>query len=145
MITLFRISVQLNYPLSTFYRYELFFYFLFLPYINIKLYLEARIVLDMHKIEVIVIIIIIVLNTRIEVDWKVTSLVFLLSILPSGDSVWNFEYEKLMNATCFLIHSVFHCLTPIFDVQVVGGWEDVLTMCRKGHLQPQVLFFEAVN
>lgn len=87
MITLFRISVQLNYPLSTFYRYELFFYFLFLPYINIKLYLEARIVLDMHKIEVIVIIIIIVLNTRIEVDWKVTSLVFLLSILPSGDSV----------------------------------------------------------
>ncbi|KAM7471373.1 hypothetical protein LguiA_009556 [Lonicera macranthoides] len=30
-------------------------------------------------------------------------------------------------------------------VKVIGGWEDVLTMCRKGHLQPQVLFFEAVN
>ncbi|KAL3528300.1 hypothetical protein ACH5RR_007622 [Cinchona calisaya] len=30
-------------------------------------------------------------------------------------------------------------------VKVIGGWEDVLIMCEKGHLQPQVLFFEAVN
>ncbi|XP_027125792.1 uncharacterized protein [Coffea arabica] len=30
-------------------------------------------------------------------------------------------------------------------VKVIGGWEDVLTMCERGHLQPQVLFFEAVN
>ncbi|XP_057514658.1 LOW QUALITY PROTEIN: uncharacterized protein LOC130796340 [Actinidia eriantha] len=30
-------------------------------------------------------------------------------------------------------------------VKVIGGWNDVLTMCEKGHLQPQVLFFEAVN
>ncbi|CAA2997770.1 Inactive ubiquitin carboxyl-terminal hydrolase 54 [Olea europaea subsp. europaea] len=30
-------------------------------------------------------------------------------------------------------------------VKVIGGWDDVLTMCIKGHLQPQVLFFEAVN
>ncbi|CAA2989703.1 inactive ubiquitin carboxyl-terminal hydrolase 53-like [Olea europaea subsp. europaea] len=30
-------------------------------------------------------------------------------------------------------------------VKVIGGWNDVLTMCIKGHLQPQVLFFEAVN
>ncbi|KAF5730114.1 hypothetical protein HS088_TW20G00484 [Tripterygium wilfordii] len=30
-------------------------------------------------------------------------------------------------------------------VKVVGGWTDVLTMCQRGHLQPQVLFFEAVN
>ncbi|CDP14893.1 unnamed protein product [Coffea canephora] len=30
-------------------------------------------------------------------------------------------------------------------VKVIGGWEDVLTMCERGHLQPQVLLFEAVN
>ncbi|XP_073035467.1 uncharacterized protein [Primulina eburnea] len=30
-------------------------------------------------------------------------------------------------------------------VKVVGGWNDVLTMCEKGHLQPQVLLFEDVN
>lgn len=30
-------------------------------------------------------------------------------------------------------------------MQVIGGWNDVLTMCERGHLQPQVLFFEAVN
>ncbi|KAK0588126.1 hypothetical protein LWI29_034754 [Acer saccharum] len=30
-------------------------------------------------------------------------------------------------------------------VKVIGSWSDVLIMCEKGHLQPQVLFFEAVN
>ncbi|XVF50204.1 hypothetical protein PTKIN_Ptkin04bG0077300 [Pterospermum kingtungense] len=30
-------------------------------------------------------------------------------------------------------------------VKVIGGWTDVLTICERGHLQPQVLFFEAVN
>ncbi|KDP31191.1 hypothetical protein JCGZ_11567 [Jatropha curcas] len=30
-------------------------------------------------------------------------------------------------------------------VKVVGNWADVLSMCERGHLQPQVLFFEAVN
>ncbi|KAJ4972883.1 hypothetical protein NE237_006057 [Protea cynaroides] len=30
-------------------------------------------------------------------------------------------------------------------VKVIGGWDDVVTMCERGHLQPQVLFFEAVN
>lgn len=30
-------------------------------------------------------------------------------------------------------------------VKVIGSWGDVLVMCEKGHLQPQVLFFEAVN
>ncbi|XP_075101122.1 uncharacterized protein LOC107764486 [Nicotiana tabacum] len=30
-------------------------------------------------------------------------------------------------------------------VKVIGGWDDVLVMCERGHLQPQVLFFEAVN
>ncbi|XP_010272205.1 PREDICTED: uncharacterized protein LOC104608045 isoform X2 [Nelumbo nucifera] len=30
-------------------------------------------------------------------------------------------------------------------VKVIGSWHDVLVMCERGHLQPQVLFFEAVN
>ncbi|XP_043704226.1 uncharacterized protein LOC122654281 isoform X2 [Telopea speciosissima] len=30
-------------------------------------------------------------------------------------------------------------------VKVIGGWDDVLTMCERGHLQPQVLFYEAVD
>ncbi|XP_015579618.1 uncharacterized protein LOC8258164 isoform X1 [Ricinus communis] len=30
-------------------------------------------------------------------------------------------------------------------VKVIGSWADVLSMCERGHLQPQVLFFEAVN
>ncbi|OVA12024.1 Ubiquitin carboxyl-terminal hydrolases family 2 [Macleaya cordata] len=30
-------------------------------------------------------------------------------------------------------------------VKVIGCWNDVLSMCERGHLQPQVLFFEAVN
>ncbi|XP_028784083.1 uncharacterized protein LOC114740118 isoform X2 [Neltuma alba] len=30
-------------------------------------------------------------------------------------------------------------------VKIIGGWLDVLAMCERGHLQPQVLFFEDVN
>lgn len=30
-------------------------------------------------------------------------------------------------------------------VKVVGDWNDVLSSCEKGHLQPQVLFFEATS
>ncbi|TVU48283.1 hypothetical protein EJB05_07913, partial [Eragrostis curvula] len=30
-------------------------------------------------------------------------------------------------------------------VKVIGSWGDVLVMCEKGHLQPQVLFFEAAK
>ncbi|KAL2465298.1 Ubiquitin carboxyl-terminal hydrolase-related protein [Abeliophyllum distichum] len=30
-------------------------------------------------------------------------------------------------------------------VKVIGGWNDVLAMCERGHMQPQVLFFEDVN
>ncbi|CAL4937807.1 unnamed protein product [Urochloa decumbens] len=30
-------------------------------------------------------------------------------------------------------------------VKVIGSWADVLVMCEKGHLQPQVLFFEAAS
>jgi hypothetical protein len=27
--------------------------------------------------------------------------------------------------------------------QVIGSYEDVMDTCRRGHLQPQVLFYEA--
>jgi ubiquitin C-terminal hydrolase len=30
-------------------------------------------------------------------------------------------------------------------VKVIGSWDDVVVMCEKGHLQPQVLFFEAAS
>ncbi|KAL0342748.1 UNVERIFIED_CONTAM: hypothetical protein Scaly_1937400 [Sesamum calycinum] len=30
-------------------------------------------------------------------------------------------------------------------VKVIGGWNDVLTICERGHLQPQLLLYEAVN
>ncbi|KAL5976675.1 hypothetical protein ACLOJK_021008 [Asimina triloba] len=50
----------------------------------------------------------------------------------------------------------YHCFAYIHEreqwvmyddktVKVIGGWDDVITMCERGHLQPQVLFFEAVN
>ncbi|KAM7479967.1 hypothetical protein LguiA_028180 [Lonicera macranthoides] len=50
----------------------------------------------------------------------------------------------------------YHCFTysheharwVMYDdktVKVIGGWGDVLTICERGHLQPQVLFYEAVN
>jgi hypothetical protein len=39
---------------------------------------------------------------------------------------------------------LLHSMTgSLLFVQVIGSWGDVLVMCEKGHLQPQVLFFEA--
>ncbi|XP_038880740.1 uncharacterized protein LOC120072339 isoform X2 [Benincasa hispida] len=48
---------------------------------------------------------------------------------------------------CFAYSHEKKCWLKYDDrtVKVIGGWPDVLTMCEKGHLQPQVLFFEAVN
>jgi len=48
---------------------------------------------------------------------------------------------KQMN---FFFHS-WCVIFFFFNDQVIGGWADVLRMCERGHLQPQVLFFEAVN
>ncbi|MFS7939786.1 putative ubiquitinyl hydrolase 1 transcription factor C2H2 family [Helianthus anomalus] len=48
---------------------------------------------------------------------------------------------------CFAYNHV-HQRWMMYDdktVKVVGRWEDVVSMCEKGHLQPQVLFYEAVN
>ncbi|XAR50103.1 Ubiquitinyl hydrolase 1 [Bertholletia excelsa] len=48
---------------------------------------------------------------------------------------------------CFAYSPEHECWVMYDDrtVKVIGGWDDVLTMCERGHLQPQVLFFEAVN
>ncbi|XP_050376069.1 uncharacterized protein LOC126793558 isoform X2 [Argentina anserina] len=48
---------------------------------------------------------------------------------------------------CFAYSHERECWVMYDDntVKVIGGWADVLTMCERGHLQPQLLFFEAVN
>ncbi|XP_076903459.1 uncharacterized protein LOC143558512 isoform X2 [Bidens hawaiensis] len=48
---------------------------------------------------------------------------------------------------CFAYSHAHHRWVMYDDktVKVVGKWEDVVLMCEKGHLQPQVLFYEAVN
>ncbi|XP_071696286.1 uncharacterized protein [Rutidosis leptorrhynchoides] len=48
---------------------------------------------------------------------------------------------------CFA-YSHVHQRWVMYDdktVKVIGSWEDVVTMCENGHLQPQVLFYEAVK
>ncbi|BFG32689.1 hypothetical protein CerSpe_189630 [Prunus speciosa] len=63
--------------------------------------------------------------------------------------------HNLVSVVCYYGQH-YHCFAYSHDrerwimyddktVKVIGGWADVLTMCEKGHLQPQVLFFEAVN
>ncbi|KAF7806150.1 uncharacterized protein G2W53_038311 [Senna tora] len=63
--------------------------------------------------------------------------------------------HSLVSVVCYYGQH-YHCFAYSHDhgkwimyddktVKVIGGWADVLTMCEKGHLQPQVLFFEAVN
>ncbi|KAK1363366.1 Inactive ubiquitin carboxyl-terminal hydrolase 54 [Heracleum sosnowskyi] len=63
--------------------------------------------------------------------------------------------HRLISVVCYYGEH-YHCFAYSHDhkrwimyddktVKLIGGWEDVITMCEKGHLQPQVLFFEAVN
>ncbi|CAK9330153.1 unnamed protein product [Citrullus colocynthis] len=63
--------------------------------------------------------------------------------------------HNLVSVVCYYGQH-YHCFAYSHDkkcwikyddrtVKVIGNWPDVLTMCEKGHLQPQVLFFEAVN
>ncbi|XP_009386394.2 uncharacterized protein LOC103973523 isoform X2 [Musa acuminata AAA Group] len=61
--------------------------------------------------------------------------------------------HSLVSVVCYYGQH-YHCFAYECDqwvmyddqtVKVIGGWNDVLTMCERGHLQPQVLFFEAVN
>uniref|UniRef100_A0A0E0CVM8 USP domain-containing protein n=1 Tax=Oryza meridionalis TaxID=40149 RepID=A0A0E0CVM8_9ORYZ len=61
--------------------------------------------------------------------------------------------HSLVSVVCYYGQH-YHCFAfedgqwVMYDdqtVKVVGNWDDVLVMCKKGHLQPQVLFFEAAN
>ncbi|XVF54239.1 hypothetical protein PTKIN_Ptkin05aG0164500 [Pterospermum kingtungense] len=63
--------------------------------------------------------------------------------------------HNLVSVVCYYGQH-YHCFAYSHDrerwvmyddktVKVIGSWADVLTMCERGHLQPQVLFFEAVN
>ncbi|KAK7330409.1 hypothetical protein VNO77_24603 [Canavalia gladiata] len=65
------------------------------------------------------------------------------------------SFHNLVSVVCYYGQH-YHCFAYSHDheqwimyddktVKVIGGWADVLTMCERGHLQPQVLFFEAVN
>lgn len=53
-------------------------------------------------------------------------------------AIYNFTFNNL-----FLVSLEINW--PLSSIQVVGSWDDVLSMCVRGHLQPQVLFFESVN
>ncbi|XP_011042624.1 PREDICTED: uncharacterized protein LOC105138272 isoform X4 [Populus euphratica] len=63
--------------------------------------------------------------------------------------------RSLVSVVCYYGQH-YHCFAYSHDhsqwimyddktVKVIGSWTDVLIMCEKGHLQPQVLFFEAGN
>ncbi|XP_009588933.1 uncharacterized protein [Nicotiana tomentosiformis] len=63
--------------------------------------------------------------------------------------------HRLISVVCYYGQH-YHCFAYGHDhgrwvmyddktVKVIGSWDDVLVMCERGHLQPQVLFFEAVN
>ncbi|XP_017973156.1 PREDICTED: uncharacterized protein LOC18604575 [Theobroma cacao] len=63
--------------------------------------------------------------------------------------------HHLVSVVCYYGQH-YHCFAYSHDherwikyddktVKVIGGWADVVKMCEQGRLQPQVLFFEAVN
>ncbi|XP_062209984.1 uncharacterized protein LOC133911660 [Phragmites australis] len=61
--------------------------------------------------------------------------------------------HTLVSVVCYYGQH-YHCFAfkdgrwAMYDdqtVKVIGSWFDVIVMCEKGHLQPQVLFFEAAN
>ncbi|XP_017216615.1 uncharacterized protein LOC108194207 isoform X1 [Daucus carota subsp. sativus] len=63
--------------------------------------------------------------------------------------------HRLISVVCYYGQH-YHCFAYRHDhkrwvmydditVKLIGGWEDVITLCEKGQLQPQVLFYEAVN
>uniref|UniRef100_J3LKB7 USP domain-containing protein n=2 Tax=Oryza brachyantha TaxID=4533 RepID=J3LKB7_ORYBR len=61
--------------------------------------------------------------------------------------------HSLVSVVCYYGQH-YHCFAfedgqwVMYDdqtVKAVGSWDDVLIMCKKGHLQPQVLFFEVAK
>ncbi|XP_071701790.1 uncharacterized protein [Rutidosis leptorrhynchoides] len=75
-----------------------------------------------------------------------------LSVLYRGLDPIN--KRRLVSVVCYygqhyhcFAYSCVHQRWVMYDdktVKVIGSWEEVVTMCEKGHLQPQVLFYEAV-
>ncbi|KAL8042153.1 hypothetical protein ABFX02_09G032600 [Erythranthe guttata] len=76
-----------------------------------------------------------------------------VSVLYRGLDPQN--HHRLVSMVCYYGQH-YHCFAcsgehdrwTMYDdqtVKVVGGWNDVITMCERGHLQPQVLLYEAVN
>ncbi|KAJ9560193.1 hypothetical protein OSB04_005353 [Centaurea solstitialis] len=76
-----------------------------------------------------------------------------ISVLYRGLDPMN--SHRLVSVVCYYGQH-YHCFAYNHDherwmmyddntVKVIGSWEDVLKMCEKGHLQPQVLFYEAVD
>eukprot|EP01018_Ginkgo_biloba_P016270 Gb_39086 [translate_table: standard] len=63
--------------------------------------------------------------------------------------------HRLVSVVCYygqhyhcFAYSPEHARWVMYDdttVKVVGGWDEVTNTCRRGHLQPQVLFYEAMN
>ncbi|KAI3775750.1 hypothetical protein L1987_45502 [Smallanthus sonchifolius] len=56
------------------------------------------------------------------------------------------KFHLYFTFCCKMCH--IHKWWMLYDdktVKVVRRWEDVLSMCITGHLQPQVLFYEVVN
>lgn len=62
--------------------------------------------------------------------------------------------HRLVSVVCYYGQH-YHCFAYSPDnawimyddatVKVVGGWDEVTDTCRRGHLQPQVLFYEAMD
>lgn len=63
--------------------------------------------------------------------------------------------HRLVSVVCYygqhyhcFAYSPEHARWIMYDdttVKVVGGWDEVTNICCRGHLQPQVLFYEAVD
>lgn len=63
--------------------------------------------------------------------------------------------HRLVSVVCYygqhyhcFAYSPEHARWIMYDdttVKVVGGWDEVTDTCRRGHLQPQVLFYEAMD
>ncbi|GAB4860675.1 hypothetical protein Ancab_035838 [Ancistrocladus abbreviatus] len=76
-----------------------------------------------------------------------------ISVLYRGLDPKNIR--RLVSVVCYYGQH-YHCFAYSHDqerwimyddktVKVIGSWDEVLAMCERGHLQPQVLFYEAVN
>lgn len=62
--------------------------------------------------------------------------------------------HRLVSVVCYYGQH-YHCFAYSPDnawimyddttVKVVGGWDEVINTCQRGHLQPQVLFYEAMH